>query len=163
MQIVVVDLDVHQGNGTASIFKGDSSVFTLSVHGANNFPFRKEAGDLDVELPDGCPDEPYLDSLRQALSRMMDRLGHGAVDLMFYLAGADPYCRDRLGRLGLTARGLAERERFVLSWARDRGVPVAVCMAGGYGREIEETVAIQVQTVREAMECWKLWSLAQSS
>ncbi len=157
MRIAVVDLDVHQGNGTACIFKNDPSVFTLSLHGQNNFPFRKEPSDLDVELPDGCQDDAYLAALDEALCELIKRHAGGCPDLIFYLAGADPYQGDRLGRLGLTAQGLQERDRRVFAFAVERGIPVAVSMAGGYGLEIEDTVSIQVQTVREALTAWADW------
>lgn len=159
IQIAVVDLDVHQGNGTASIFRNDPSVFTLSIHGQNNFPFRKEPSDLDVELPDGCTDEPYLKALDAALEQLLDRLGSRPPDLIFYLAGADPYRGDRLGRLALSPEGLAERDRRVLALAGSHKIPVAVSMAGGYGMNIEETVDIQVQTLREALGAWRRWNL----
>lgn len=143
-RIAVVDLDVHQGNGTASIFAGDDAVFTLSLHGEKNFPFRKEAGVLDVGLPDGCDDAGYLDALDAALAALEARF---EPDFVFYLAGADPYIGDRLGRLDLTPRGLAERDRRVFAFAFRRRLPVAVAMAGGYGRVIEETCAIHATTV----------------
>jgi acetoin utilization deacetylase AcuC-like enzyme len=147
LRVAVVDLDVHQGNGTAAIFRDDPSVFTLSLHGARNFPFRKEASDLDVELPDGCTDAPYLAALDEALSTLWDRHGAHPPGLVFYLAGADPYEGDRLGRLKLSREGLAERDRRVFAAARERGIPVVVTMAGGYGRVIEETVEIQLRTL----------------
>ena len=145
----VVDLDVHQGNGTASILADDPDVFTLSLHGEKNFPFRKEASTLDVGLPDGCDDATYLDALDAALATMLDRV---APDFVFYLAGADPYRGDRLGRLDLSVAGLAERDRRVLDLATSRGVPLAIAMAGGYGHVIEETCAIHAQTVALAAE-----------
>lgn len=145
----VVDLDVHQGNGTASILADDADVFTLSLHGEKNFPFRKEASSLDVGLPDGCDDATYLDALDTALDTMLDRF---APDFVFYLAGADPYAGDRLGRLDLTIEGLAARDRRVLELATSRGVPLAIAMAGGYGHVIEETCAIHAQTVALAAE-----------
>ena len=132
-------------------------MFTLSLHGQNNFPFRKEPSDLDVELPDGCQDDAYLAALDEALCELIKRHVGGGPDLIFYLAGADPYQGDRLGRLGLTAQGLQERDRRVFAFAAERGIPVAVSMAGGYGLEIEETVSIQVQTVREAVTAWADW------
>lgn len=147
LRVAVVDLDVHQGNGTAAIFAHDPTVFTLSLHGAKNFPARKEASDLDVELPDGCTDGPYLDALDGALDVLWHRHSDGAPGLVFYLAGADPHEHDRLGRLKLSAAGLAERDRRVLAACRTRGVPVAVVMAGGYGRDIEATVEIQFRTL----------------
>jgi acetoin utilization deacetylase AcuC-like enzyme len=157
LRIAVIDLDVHQGNGTASIFRDDPSVFTLSMHGARNFPFRKEASDLDVELPDGCTDEPYLEALDGALDELWMRHERALPGLVFYLAGADPHEGDRLGRLKLTAAGLAERDRRVLEAARVRGIPLAMSMAGGYGRVIEDTVAVQVGTMQAALASWQRW------
>jgi acetoin utilization deacetylase AcuC-like enzyme len=139
-----VDLDVHQGNGTASILAGDASVFTLSLHGEKNFPFRKEASTLDVGLPDGCDDDGYLAALDDALTVLRSRFEPAFV---FYLAGADPHVDDRLGRLALTIDGLAARDRRVFEFAAARESPVAVAMAGGYGGDIELTCAIHAQTV----------------
>ena len=121
LRVWVIDLDVHQGNGTAAILRDDPSVFTLSLHGAKNFPFRKEPGDLDVDLPDGCTDAPYLAALDAALAQAWQRQldSGGPPGLAFYLAGADPHEGDRLGRLKLTDAGLAERDRRVLDWRRD--------------------------------------------
>lgn len=151
LRVMVIDLDVHQGNGTASIFRDDASVFTLSLHGGKNFPFRKEPSDLDVDLPDGCGDEPYLAVLDEALSRawalQTEGGGRGAPGLAFFVAGADPHEGDRLGRLKLTKAGLAERDRRVLRFCGERGLPLAVSMAGGYGHRIEETVAVHAQTL----------------
>lgn len=155
LRVAVIDLDVHQGNGTASIFRDDPSVFTLSLHGARNFPFRKEASDLDVELPDGCTDGPYLDALDDALRALWRHHGEAPPGLVFYLAGADPYEGDRLGRLKLTAAGLAERDRRVFAALRERGIPVVMAMAGGYGKVIEETVAIQLDSFRIALATWR--------
>jgi len=143
----VVDLDVHQGNGTASIFRGDRSVFTVSVHGAGNFPFWKERSDLDLELPDRTGDAVYLEAVRSGVSAA---LGTNP-ELLFYLAGADPYEGDRLGRLSVTREGLAERDRIVFGEARRAGVAVAVSMAGGYASKVEDTVAIHLHTVAEAL------------
>jgi acetoin utilization deacetylase AcuC-like enzyme len=148
LRIVIIDLDVHQGDGTAAIFADDASVFTLSLHGEKNFPSRKPPSDLDVALPDGCTDGPYLDALDTALGHMWQRQPQPA--LAFYLAGADPHEHDRLGRLKLTNRGLAERDRRVFAACHARGVPVAVVMGGGYGQDIHTTVALQLSTVREA-------------
>ena len=156
LRVAVIDLDVHQGNGTAAIFRDDPTVFTLSMHGAKNFPFRKEPSDLDVDLPDGCGDADYLHALDQALATLWSRHGDGPPGLVFYLAGADPHEGDRLGRLKLSAAGLAERDCRVLRATRQRGIPVALSMAGGYGRDIEDTVAIQRQTLAEAAACWAL-------
>ena len=146
-QVVVVDTDVHQGNGTAAILGGDPSVFTFSIHGARNFPFRKEESDLDVALPDGADDGEYLDALEGALEKALDRSG---AQLAIYLAGADPYEDDRLGRLRVSKEGLAERDRLVLESCRERGIPVAVTMAGGYAREVDDTVDIHFQSIERA-------------
>jgi acetoin utilization deacetylase AcuC-like enzyme len=154
LKVAVIDLDVHQGNGTASIFRGDASVFTLSLHGAKNFPFRKEAGDLDVDLPDGCRDDEYLAALDAALIELECRFEPG---LIIYLAGADPHEGDRLGRLKLTWDGLAERDRRVFEWAWQRRLPAAFAMAGGYGTRIEDTVQAQVNTFTVANRYWRRW------
>ena len=160
LQVAVVDLDVHQGNGTAHIFQRDTSVFTLSLHGDKNFPFRKEAGDLDVALPDGCGDSDYLDALDLALAELADRFEPG---LVIYLAGADPFSGDRLGRLGLTADGLEARDRRVFDWCFARALPVAFVMAGGYGTRIEDTVQIQINTYRTALSYWQRWPTRQGT
>jgi acetoin utilization deacetylase AcuC-like enzyme len=152
LRVAVIDLDVHQGNGTAAIFAGDDTVFTLSLHGAKNFPFRKQAGDLDVELADGCSDDAYLEALDGALDQLWRRTAPG---LVFYLAGADPHEGDRLGRLKLTSVGLAERDRRVFAACRERGIPVAVSMAGGYGRDIDITVGVHLRTLQTALDHWK--------
>jgi acetoin utilization deacetylase AcuC-like enzyme len=152
LRVAVIDLDVHQGNGTAAIFADDDTVFTLSLHGAKNFPFRKQAGDLDVELADGCVDDAYLDALDRALAELWRRTAPG---LVFYVAGADPHEGDRLGRLKLTASGLAERDRRVFAACRERGIPVAVSMAGGYGRDIDITVGVHLRTLQTALDHWK--------
>ena len=157
LRVMVIDLDVHQGNGTAAIFRDDPTVFTLSLHGAKNFPFRKEASSLDVELPDGCQDAPYLAALDAALRKGFERQRAAPPGLAFYLAGADPHEDDRLGRLSISAAGLAERDRRVLSVLRDRGIPVALSMAGGYGRDMATTVALQLRTLREALLSWQAW------
>jgi acetoin utilization deacetylase AcuC-like enzyme len=157
LRVLVIDLDVHQGNGTAAIFRDDPTVFTFSMHGAKNFPFRKEQGDLDIELPDGCTDEPYLEQLDAALGVVEARHGAERPGLAFYLAGADPHADDRLGRLGLSAEGLAERDRRVFDWLRRRRIAVALSMAGGYGREMATTVAIQRRTLELALASWHSW------
>lgn len=154
LQVAVIDLDVHQGNGTASIFQGDASVFTLSMHGEKNFPFRKEASDLDIGLPDGCGDSDYLRALEQALLALDSRFKPSFV---FYLAGADPFEGDRLGRLKLSYEGLQARDRRVFDWAWQRRVPLVMAMAGGYGHQIEETVQVQVNTWCEALAHWRRW------
>jgi acetoin utilization deacetylase AcuC-like enzyme len=150
LRVAVIDLDVHQGNGTAAIFRDDDSVFTMSLHGAKNFPFRKEASDLDVELPDGCTDTAYLDALDDAMAALWRHHANSPPGLVFYVAGADPHEGDRLGRLKLSRDGLAERDRRVFSACRERGIAVAVSMAGGYGRDIDDTVAIHLRTLLEA-------------
>ena len=155
LKIAVIDLDVHQGNGTASIFAGDASVFTLSLHGEKNFPFCKEASDLDVELPDGCTDAPYLQALEHSLDELDRRFEPG---LLLYLAGADPFEGDRLGRLALTYDGLEARDRRVFDWAWQRRIPLAFSMAGGYGVNIDETVQVQMNTWRVALEYWRKWN-----
>jgi acetoin utilization deacetylase AcuC-like enzyme len=132
-------------------------VFTLSLHGARNFPFRKEASDLDVDLPDGCTDAPYLEALDAALAAAWSRHADGPPGLAFYLAGADPHENDRLGRLKISAAGLAERDLRVLSWLRERRIPVALSMAGGYGRELAQTVALQRRTLELACASWQAW------
>ena len=151
-RILIVDCDVHQGNGTASILAGDGSIFTFSIHGARNFPFTKENSDLDIELPDGCGDEAYLAHLCDGLATAFDL---ARPDLVIYLAGADPYHDDRLGRLGLSFAGLAERDRQVFAHSRARGIPVAIAMAGGYARQIDDTVAIHATTIRLARQLWR--------
>jgi acetoin utilization deacetylase AcuC-like enzyme len=162
LRVAVVDLDVHQGNGTAAIFHDDPTITTLSMHGAKNFPFRKEASDIDIGLPDGCADEEYLAALDGALDRLWRHAeSNGMPSLIFFLAGADPHEGDRLGRLKLTAAGLAERDRRVFSAALARRIPVAVSMAGGYGTVIEDTVALQLTTLRLAFQHWQAWQTLQ--
>jgi acetoin utilization deacetylase AcuC-like enzyme len=151
----VIDLDVHQGNGTAAIFRDDPTVYTLSVHGAKNFPFRKVAGDLDVDLPDGCTDVPYLAAVDAALAQLWRDHADGPPGLVLYQAGADPHEGDRLGRLKVSAAGLAERDRRVLAACHARGIPVVLTMGGGYGHVIEDTVAVQLQTYRAALAHWQ--------
>jgi acetoin utilization deacetylase AcuC-like enzyme len=154
LPVAVIDLDVHQGNGTASIFASDPSVFTLSLHGEKNFPFRKEVSDLDVPLPDGCGDTAYLEALEQALGELERRFDPA---LVIYLAGADPHEGDRLGRLKLTFDGLEARDRRVMDWAWQRRVPLVFTMAGGYGNDLEDTVQVQVQTYRTALAHHRRW------
>jgi acetoin utilization deacetylase AcuC-like enzyme len=144
----VIDCDVHQGNGTAAIFVDDPSVFTFSMHGANNYPFRKELSDLDVVFADGTGDAEYLDALSRHVPAL---LASHRPDLVFYLAGADPYEGDRWGRLKLTFEGLRQRDAIVLNTCREAGVPVAITMAGGYARDVEAIVRIHVATIREGV------------
>jgi acetoin utilization deacetylase AcuC-like enzyme len=140
----VIDCDVHQGNGTAAIFADDPTVFTFSVHGEGNFPFRKERSKLDIGLPDGAGDDAYLAAVEAGLRAA---LGHAAPDLVHYVAGADPFAGDRLGRLAVTKEGLAERDRLVLGTLAAAGIPVVVVMAGGYAADVSDTVDIHARTV----------------
>lgn len=147
-RVLVVDLDVHQGNGTASIFADDDSVFTFSMHGAKNYPFRREhASDLDIDLPDGTSDEDYLALLAQHLPEV---IAQAQPDLAIYLAGADPYEGDRLGRLKLSKSGLNARDEYVFTMLKRQRIPVAVAMAGGYAHVIEDTVDIHFNTIMTA-------------
>lgn len=150
-RVLIVDCDVHQGNGTAAILKGDTSVFTFSIHGARNYPFTKEESDLDIELPDRCGDDAYLLQLGHGLDTAFDL---ARPDLVIYLAGADPYADDRLGRLALSMAGLRERDRQVYARCRERDLPLAIAMAGGYARQIDDTVAIHAATIRLARAMW---------
>jgi acetoin utilization deacetylase AcuC-like enzyme len=138
---------VHQGNGTAAILAGDETIFTFSIHGAKNFPFHKEQSDLDIALEDGAGDEAYLAALGDGLFLALEQ---SRADLAIYLAGADPFHDDRLGRLALTKPGLAERDRMVFEYCRWAGLPVAVTLAGGYARDVADTVDIHFATVRLA-------------
>jgi len=144
-RVAVVDLDVHQGNGTHACFAGDADVFTFSMHGARNFPFHKVPGTLDVELDDGTGDAAYLAQLALHLPRVL----HAArPDLVVYLAGADPHEGDRLGRLALSFEGLRRRDWMVLESCREVGIPVCATIAGGYGKDVHDTVAVHLNTVR---------------
>ena len=142
----ILDLDVHQGNGTAAIFQGDADVFTFSMHGRKNYPFHKEQSTLDVELEDGCDDGDYLALLDHHLTDVLD---HCSPDLVCYLGGADPYQGDRLGRLRLSMDGLARRDRMVFARCRTRGLPVVLTMAGGYAEQIGDIAMIHANSVRE--------------
>jgi len=148
-RIVILDCDVHQGNGTAAIFFGDPTVFTFSIHGAKNFPYHKEASNLDIALPDGTSDEVYLKTLEEGARHSLDT---AQAELAIYLAGADPFEGDRLGRLSISKAGLAQRDRLVFAACRNRGVTVAVTMSGGYSKDINDTADIHFQTVRLALE-----------
>lgn len=148
-RVLIVDLDVHQGDGTAAILAGDPGVHTLSLHGRNNFPFRKAASRQDVELDDGTGDAAYLATLSVALPLAVER---SRADLAIYLAGADPYEHDRLGRLALTKGGLAQRDAYVLDTLRRAAIPVAIAMAGGYAENIDDVVDIHFATVSAALE-----------
>lgn len=151
-RVAVVDCDVHQGNGTAAIFATEPSVLTFSMHGAKNYPFHREQSTIDVELPDRTGDEHFLDLLGTTLPRIFEGF---RPDLVIYLAGADPYEQDRLGRLSLTKEGLLRRDEMVVEWARRHRVPLAITMAGGYAENTEDTVDIHVNTVRLAAAYWK--------
>ena len=144
-RVAIVDLDVHQGNGTHGCFAGDARVFTFSMHGAKNFPFHKVPGTLDVELTDGTGDDEYLALLEHHLPRV---LRASRPDLVMYLAGADPHEGDRLGRLSMTFDGLMARDRYVIASCREVGIPVCVTMAGGYGKRLDDTVEVHLNTVR---------------
>lgn len=154
---MVVDCDVHQGNGTASIFANDSEVFTLSIHQANNYPFWKPPSDLDIHLPNGIQDADYLLRLGQGLEASLARF---TPDLIFYVAGADPYVQDQLGGLGLTLAGLEERDRLVLSEAGKRNIPVCITLAGGYANRVEDTITIHANMVKVA---WRMGGFPPSA
>jgi acetoin utilization deacetylase AcuC-like enzyme len=155
----VVDCDVHQGNGTATIFEGDESVFTFSMHGAKNYPIFKARSTLDVELPDATGDEAYLRTLAEHLPRAFAH----RPDLVFYLGGADPYAGDKLGRLSLSIAGLSARDEFVLQACRARGVPVVTVMSGGYAADINDTVEIHCNTIRAAKRSEAMRSAVRNS
>ena len=147
----IVDCDVHQGNGTATIFANDPDTFTFSMHGANNYPLFKAASSLDVELPDGTNDQQYMD----VLWRSLEIVFAFKPEVVFYLAGADPFERDKLGKLALTIEGLRERDKMVVSACFDREVPVTTVMSGGYGKRIEDTVEIHCNTIRSVKEVFE--------
>lgn len=147
-RVAIVDLDVHQGNGTAAILKNDERIFTLSLHGENNFPFQKEDSNLDVALPDGCGDALYLDALNNALHAVKTQFDP---QFIIYLAGADPHEDDRLGKLSLTKAGMVARDQLVYHWAAANALPVAIAMAGGYGKDINLTVDIHAHTILSAL------------
>ncbi len=146
-KIAIIDLDVHQGDGTAAIFQGDATIFTLSLHGARNYPFNKQQSSLDVPLPDGCQDEPYLEALAAALAQIKARF---EPQFVLYLAGADPHESDRLGRLKLTKAGMGSRDLMVMQYAQSQRCPMAIMMAGGYSTDVNQIVDIHLQTVRLA-------------
>jgi len=143
-RFLIIDCDVHQGNGTAFIFKDDETVFSFSMHGAKNYPLFKETSNLDIELPDGTSDDEYLETLNEALPRVFL---HNP-DIIFYLGGADPFERDKLGRLGLTINGLMKRDEAVLIFAKEREIPIVTVMSGGYAQDINDTVEIHSNTIR---------------
>ena len=154
MKILILDCDVHQGNGTAALMGANKNVFTFSIHGQNNFPHKKEPGDLDIALPDETGDQDYLDALEDGLARIRQQF---SAELVIFLAGADPYSKDRFGRLALSKDGLAERDRMVFNFCRAHSLPVAVTMAGGYAPDIEDIVAIHHQTVTLALDYYGNW------
>jgi acetoin utilization deacetylase AcuC-like enzyme len=141
---MVIDTDVHQGNGTAAIFRDDPNVFTFSIHQENNYPYPKPPSTIDVDLPDGIGDEDYLAILEKNLHRAFNEF---SPQLLFYVAGADPYCEDQLGGLALTLQGLSRRDALVFDYARRNQVPVAITLAGGYARQVKDTVRIHVNTI----------------
>ncbi len=147
--VLIIDCDVHQGNGTAAILKNDPTIFTFSIHGKNNFPYHKEISDLDIELADGTDDAAYLAALENGIQESLDACD---ANLVLYLAGADPYKNDRFGRLSLTRAGLASRDQIVLRHLDQAGLPVAITMAGGYARQVRDTVDIHFQTVSSAVD-----------
>lgn len=148
LKVAIVDLDVHQGNGTAAILQHDPSIFTLSIHGEHNFPFQKEISNLDIGLENGCSDNQYLEALDRALNTMHDQF---RPDFIIYLAGADPHEEDRLGKLKITKAGMRLRDERVFQYGKDHQVPIAFSMAGGYGKEIHSTVTIHLQTIQLAL------------
>ena len=146
----MIDLDVHQGDGTASLFEGDPNVFTLSLHGERNFPFRKQSSTLDIPLPDGTGDGEYLLALRNALGRVWEF----SPQIVFFQSGVDGLQTDRLGRLALTLAGLAERDAMVIGQTRRTGLPLVITLGGGYSDPIERTVEAHAQTFRTAAKIY---------
>ncbi|MCS6873166.1 MAG: histone deacetylase [Pyrinomonadaceae bacterium] len=147
-RFLIIDCDVHQGDGTAFIFRNEPKVFTFSMHAAKNYPLHKQKSSLDIELADGTGDEEYLEILEQALFRIF----LNEPDIVFYIAGADPYEKDKLGRLKLTKKGLKSRDHLVLNFAKERHVPIVTTMGGGYAEKIEDTVEIHANTIRAVKE-----------
>ena len=146
-KVAVLDCDVHQGNGTAAILSGDESVFTFSIHAEKNFPFRKSAGDLDIGLPDKTEDDAYLAALRSGIQHTLEE---SKPEFAIFLAGADPFNGDRLGRLALTKDGLSERDRLVLQTCAEHDIPLAIVMSGGYANDLNDIVDIHYKTVQLA-------------
>ena len=146
---MVIDTDVHHGNGTAAIFAKDDTVFTLSIHQENNYPAHKPPSNLDLDMPDGADDNEYLAALDPAVRRSLDECHP---EIVFYVGGADPYCEDQLGGLSLSKEGLRARDRLVFEEARRRGIPVAITLAGGYARRVEDTVRIHINTIEAARD-----------
>lgn len=160
LRVTVIDTDVHQGNGTAKIAEGDASIFTFSIHGSRNFPFKKTSSDIDFGLPDETEDSEYLSALEHGVDRSL-ALSHP--QLVIFLAGADPFIGDRFSRWKITKEGLSERDRIVLNACYRRRIPIAVTMAGGYGKDIRDTVDIYAQTVLTAGEYWRSWNRESQS
>jgi acetoin utilization deacetylase AcuC-like enzyme len=156
LNVLVIDLDVHQGDGTATITADDDNIFTFSMQGRENYPFARACSDLDVELPTGCGDDAYMDALETALAQVAKRFEPHAV---MYVAGVDVHENDRLGRLSLTAQGIERRDQAVLAWCLRRALPVAMCMAGGYGKDLSAMVDIQVDCVGRLLEFQRQWQL----
>lgn len=144
-RVLVVDLDVHQGNGTAALTQNDPSIFTFSMHGAKNFPFKKEESDLDIGLANGTADNEYLDLLDEALWRIPAQFDP---ELVLYIAGADPWIGDKLGKLSLTKAGLIARDERIVAWCVERGLPLSVCMGGGYAKDVTDSIDIMFNTVK---------------
>ena len=155
---LVVDTDVHHGNGTAAIFAKDESVFTLSIHQLNNYPAHKPPSDVDLDMDDRVEDDEYLEALVPAVREALEKFQPG---LVFYVGGADPYCEDQLGGLMLTKKGLMERDRCVFEEARKRGIPVATALAGGSARRVEDTVRIHVNTILAGRDMAEKWPKAE--
>jgi len=158
-RFLIIDCDVHQGNGTAFIFKDDEAVFTFSIHGAKNYPLFKESSNLDIELPDKTSDNEYLETLNEALPRVFL---HNP-DIVFYLGGADPFEKDKLGRLSLTFEGLMKRDEAVLSFAKEREVPIVTLMSGGYAQDINDTVEIHCNTIRAVKKVFANFQIQNAS
>jgi acetoin utilization deacetylase AcuC-like enzyme len=156
---MVVDTDVHHGNGTAAIFAKDSSVFTISIHQENNYPAHKPPSSIDLNMMDRTDDDEYLSALIPAVQRAMDAF---EPEIVFYVGGADPFCEDQLGGLSLTKKGLMERDRGVFEEARRRGIPVVTTLAGGYARRIEDTVRIHVNMILAAREVAEKFPMARA-
>ena len=152
-RILIIDLDVHQGNGSASIFRSNEAVFTFSMHGKNNYPFKKEKSAFDVELPDGINDEAYLDLLRNSLEEIFGRI---TPDFVFYLSGVDILASDKFGRLAITMKGCAQRDEMVFTWLKNKGIPCTVAMGGGYSADVKTIVEAHCNTFRLAKKLYEL-------
>jgi len=146
---IIVDTDVHHGNGTAAIFRNDPTVFTISIHQENNYPAHKPPSSIDINMDDRADDDEYLGALIPAVQKSLDEF---QPNILFYVGGADPYCEDQLGGLSLTKEGLKRRDRSVFEEARRRKIPVATTLAGGYARRVEDTIRIHANTILAARE-----------